>query len=75
MSTKEKKGIGILGAGAWGTALANLISENGHEVLIWAYESEVVETINNQNENVHFLSGIKLNPGIKATKEIKDLKD
>ena len=46
MSTKEKKGIGILGAGAWGTALANLISENGHEVLIWAYESEVVETIN-----------------------------
>jgi len=75
MSTKEKKEIGILGAGAWGTALANLISENGHEVLVWAHEKEVAEAINSQNENIHFLSGIKLNQRIKATNEIKDLKD
>ena len=63
---RKKKVIGILGAGAWGTALAHLMSDNGHEVLIWAYEKEVVESINNQNENIHFLPGIKLNERVKA---------
>ena len=71
---RKKKVIGILGAGAWGTALAHLMSDNGHEVLIWAYEKEVVESINNQNENIHFLPGIKLNERVKASNKIKDLK-
>lgn len=57
----------VIGAGAWGTALANLLAENGHEVRIWAYEADVVESINQHQENRRFLAGIQLHPGMRAT--------
>ena len=41
----------VLGAGSWGTALASVLDENGHEVLIWARRQDQVDEINNKNTN------------------------
>ncbi len=59
--------IGVLGAGAWGTALANAVAAGGEEVLIWAREPEVVAAINVSHENRPFLPGIALDPKVRAT--------
>lgn len=61
----------VVGAGAWGTALADLLSRNGHQVLLWAYEPDVVESINKKHENVRFLGGHELTPELRATGDIK----
>ncbi len=60
----------VVGAGAWGTALADLLARNGHEVSLWAYESDVVESINAKHENVRFLRGYALSPEVTAVGEI-----
>ncbi len=59
----------VVGAGAWGTALANLLAENGHDATLWAYEPDVAESVNGHQENRRFLAGIPLHPGLKATTE------
>jgi glycerol-3-phosphate dehydrogenase (NAD(P)+) len=59
--------IGILGAGAWGTALAQAVSTAGHQIVLWAHEQEVVDAINRDHENPVFLQGVGLNPAIRAT--------
>jgi glycerol-3-phosphate dehydrogenase (NAD(P)+) len=59
----------VIGAGAWGTALADLLASAGHDVRLWAYEPDVVESINQRHENVRFLAGAPLNPGVVATGE------
>ena len=46
----------VVGAGAWGTALADLLARNGHQVTLWAYEPDVVQAINEKHENVRFLA-------------------
>ena len=61
----------VVGAGAWGTALADLLTRNGHDVLLWAYEPDVVESINKKHENVRFLGGNALAPALKATGDIQ----
>jgi glycerol-3-phosphate dehydrogenase (NAD(P)+) len=61
----------VVGAGAWGTALADLLSRNGHAVRLWAYEPDVVESINKKHENVRFLSGHSLTPQLRATGDIE----
>jgi glycerol-3-phosphate dehydrogenase (NAD(P)+) len=65
--------IGIVGAGAWGTALAQTVSAEGEETLIWARESEVVDSINTAHENTLFLPGIPLGAAIRATGDFADL--
>lgn len=65
--------LGVVGAGAWGTALAQTLRQAGREVSLWSYERSVVETIRNKNENETYLPGIKLDPGIKATSDLADL--
>lgn len=59
--------IGVIGAGAWGTALAQVLSSNERNVTIWAREPEVVSAINDRNENPTFLPGIPLSKNLKAT--------
>lgn len=59
--------VGIIGAGAWGTALAIVAREAGHPVVLWAREPEVIEAINSRHENEIFLAGFGLDPAIRAT--------
>lgn len=61
------KTIGIIGGGAWGTALAQAQATAGRKVTLWAREAEIVESINNSRENISFLPGIKLDKGVTAT--------
>ena len=66
--------LGIVGGGAWGTALAQVASAGGRETLLWALEPEVVEGINGLHQNALFLPGIELSPAISATSDLPDLK-
>ncbi|MFH1643843.1 MAG: NAD(P)H-dependent glycerol-3-phosphate dehydrogenase [bacterium] len=68
----QKKVI-VLGAGAFGTAIANLLSDNREEVFLLCHEPEVYADINQNHENSLFLPDVKLNSNIIATNEVKDL--
>ncbi len=65
--------IGVIGGGAWGTALAQVAAANGEPVMMWAREHEVVTAINLAQENTVFLPGVSLSPSIKATGDLLDL--
>ncbi|HXG45201.1 MAG TPA: NAD(P)H-dependent glycerol-3-phosphate dehydrogenase [Gemmatimonadales bacterium] len=58
--------IAVLGAGSWGTTLADLLARKGFRVRLWAYEREVVEALNARQENPLFLPGCGLASGIRA---------
>lgn len=62
----------VIGAGAWGTALADLLARNGHDVSIWAYEWDVVETINRLHQNRRFLAGHQLYETLRAYNGVAD---
>jgi glycerol-3-phosphate dehydrogenase (NAD(P)+) len=64
---------GIIGGGAWGTALAQVCARAGREVVLWARESDVVEAVNTRHENSVFLPGLPLDPLIRATTDLADL--
>src|SRR5689334_10228113 len=64
----------VIGAGAWGTALADLLASNGHDTMIWAYEPDVVETINACQEN-RFLRGARLSTALRASTELRTVLD
>lgn len=64
--------IGVLGAGSWGTSLANLLVRNGHSVVIWAREPEVVAGINQESVNAVFLPDCDLAPELQATESVAD---
>lgn len=65
--------LGIIGGGAWGTALAQVASAADRDTLLWALEAEVVDGINRRHENPTFLAGLTLNPSIRATSSLEDL--
>jgi glycerol-3-phosphate dehydrogenase (NAD(P)+) len=62
--------VGVIGAGAWGTALALAAAQAGSFVTLWAREKEIVEAIARSAENIVFLPGIKLPPSIQATRDL-----
>ena len=62
----------VVGAGAWGTALADLLARNGQDVTLWAYEPDVAESINARRENSRFLSGARLHEDIQATADVAE---
>lgn len=66
--------IGVIGGGAWGTALAQVYARAGRETLLWAREAEVVDSINTTHENTPFLPGVKLSPALKATGDLAAMK-
>ena len=65
----------VIGAGAWGTALAQLLAANGQAVRLWALEAEVVDAVNGSQENPLYLPGIPLSPSIAATGAMADMAD
>lgn len=65
--------LGVIGGGAWGTALAQVAAAGGDDVVLWAREAEVVEAINAVRENTSFLKGFPLSSHIVATGELSDL--
>lgn len=65
--------IGIIGGGAWGTALGLVAARAGHETLLWAREADVVEAINAGHRNPRFLPGVALHSGLAATSSLADL--
>ena len=65
--------VGIIGAGAWGTALAQALASDGSDVIIWAREPELVTEINASRSNSLFLPGASLAPTIRATNAIADM--
>ena len=65
--------IGVIGGGAWGTALAQVAARGGQSVTLWAREPEVVESVNESHENRHFLAGVPLSETIRATGDLADL--
>lgn len=71
--TTHFKTFGVIGAGAWGTAIAQMLAREGQSVLLWARESEVAEAINTARENTVFLKGVALKPQIRATNRLEDL--
>ena len=66
------KRIGVIGGGAWGTALATVAARAGREVTLWARETDVVTAINERHENRRFLPGVALDPSIRATDNLSD---
>ncbi len=67
--------LGIVGAGAWGTALATVGARAGLEVKLWALEPEVTEAINQEHENTTYLEGVKLDETITATSDMTAMAD
>ena len=65
--------VGIAGAGAWGTALANVIAAAGRPVVLWARDGAQAAALRDTRENRRFLPGIPLHPGIHPTADLHDL--
>lgn len=65
--------VGVVGGGAWGTALAQMLASDGRDVLLWAREADVVEAVNTAHRNPRFLPGAELHPTIRATGALSDL--
>ncbi|WP_107045198.1 NAD(P)H-dependent glycerol-3-phosphate dehydrogenase [Sphingomonas sp. STIS6.2] len=67
--------IGVIGGGAWGTALAQVAAHEGRDVILWAREPAVVDSINATHANALFLAGVALSPTIRATGDLGALAD
>jgi len=71
-STTPYDHVGVIGAGAWGTALALAAAQAGRRVVLWAREPEVVQSVQQNRENALFLPGVSLPPAIVATGNIEE---
>lgn len=67
--------IGVIGAGAWGTALAQALASDGSEVLLWAREPELVREINEHRTNTPYLPSARLSETVRATTDLAELGD
>jgi len=65
--------IGVVGAGAWGTALAQMLASDGRKVLLWAFEDGLAQAINQARLNALYLPDAVLSPQIEATPHLADL--
>jgi glycerol-3-phosphate dehydrogenase (NAD(P)+) len=64
--------VAVVGAGSWGTTLADLLARNGHGVRLWAREPEVVTSVNQRRENELFLPGSPLADGLEARSSVAE---
>lgn len=64
--------VGVIGAGSWGTTLANVLAKKGYPVRLWSYEAEVADQINERRENAKYLGGITLSENLEATTSLEE---
>ncbi|MFG6494380.1 NAD(P)H-dependent glycerol-3-phosphate dehydrogenase [Fictibacillus sp. UD] len=64
--------VAVLGAGSWGTALAIVLADNGHDVRLWGRREEQVVEINKEHRNEKYLPGVELPENIKATTQLEE---
>jgi glycerol-3-phosphate dehydrogenase (NAD(P)+) len=69
---KVSERVAVVGAGSWGTALADLLAKKGLKVCIWSYEPEVADSINAHHRNARYLSEIPLHPELRSTASLPD---
>ncbi len=65
------KKITVLGSGAWGSAISQVLADNNQEVVIWGIDSKQINDINNNHKNEEFFKGVELNAKIRATKDLE----
>ena len=75
MTVASSGTVGVIGAGAWGTALAQMVASDGTPVRLWAREADLVAEINAHHTNTTYLAGVSLSPCITATTDLGDLAD
>ncbi len=63
--------VAVLGAGAWGTALAKVLAEKNDDVVLWARNADVVTQVNTRHENERYLPGQKLPACLSATEDLE----
>ena len=61
----------VVGAGAWGTALANLLARNGHDVTLWGHDAVHLTQMRKEGENRDYLPGAKLAPSLKFDADLQ----
>ncbi|OGL69419.1 MAG: glycerol-3-phosphate dehydrogenase [Candidatus Tectomicrobia bacterium RIFCSPLOWO2_12_FULL_69_37] len=64
--------VAVIGAGAWGTALAGLLAERGHEAVLWAYEADLCARMARSRENDLYLPGARLHAGLRFTADLAE---
>src|SRR5439155_3595452 len=60
----------VIGGGSWGTALASVLGNNGHEVVIWSFEQDVAEAIATRRENPKYMPVVQLPQSVTATHDL-----
>ena len=68
----EMEKVTVIGAGSWGTAIAFVLAENGHDCLLWARRSDQSAEINEKHTNNAYLPGISLPDNLKATSDLEE---
>ena len=67
--------VAVVGAGSWGTALANLLAGKGISTVLWAHEPDVAAGINRERRNPRYLQEVALEPGLRATADMAEAVD
>ena len=65
--------IGVIGAGSWGTTLANLLAKKGFHIALWVYEDDLIQPIATKRENPLYLPGVKLSEKISPTGSLEEV--
>ena len=66
------KKVAVLGAGSWGSVLANVLDENGHEVALWTYKSAQADEINHQHTNSKYIQDLRFSDSLHATTDLQE---
>ena len=64
--------IAVLGAGSWGSTLANMLVENGHDVKLWSRNQEQVDQLNNEHVNPHYMKDLVYSDKLVATTDMAE---
>ena len=71
LDSPEARTVAVVGAGSWGTTLANLLADKGLGVHLWVREEEVFEDLQRHRRNDAFLPGVRLSPNIACSRDCR----